>query len=165
MYLTPFQNSLTKHVYCHGQMERVITDNVDAVIFNGPRIYRITALRSDYTERECERVQVNTNVNATSEQFCHSNRARTRTRKTVEAFETVRLFLAVRDQVCSFGIMAQVVRQGEDNSFVFVRKAILISNLGLRCHTVHNSPQFKNHGFRLVHCHVHSFTKWTDSST
>ena len=56
----------------------------------------------------------NATANAALPQFCHSNRARTRTRKSVDGFLGGAFFIAVRDKIWSFGIMA---------STVFVRKA------------------------------------------
>ena len=47
------------------------------------------------------------NANATFDQFCHSNRARTRRAKPSMAFEVARLFL-VMSIIWSFGIMMQV---------------------------------------------------------
>jgi len=91
----------------------------------------------------------NTNENATFERFCHSNRARTRTRKTVGGFRGGSSFTCLRYKIWSFGIMAQVyskiIKHREDHtcSYVFVRKLFLMSNLLLLCHAVHDSSQFQ----------------------
>ena len=50
----------------------------------------------------------NTNATATFETFCHSNIARTRTRKTVDGLQGGSSFTCLRYQIWSFGIMVQV---------------------------------------------------------
>jgi len=50
----------------------------------------------------------NTNANATFERFCHSNKARYRTRKPVNWFLGGSSFTCLRYKIWSLGIMAQV---------------------------------------------------------
>jgi len=79
-----------------------------------------------------------TNVNSTFEQFCHLNRVRTRGGSSFACGDRERIHGAGR------------VRHREDNSYVFVRKTILISNLCLLCHIVHGFPKFQ--GPRSLGC-------------
>ena len=81
----------------------------------------------------------------TFEQFCHSNRAQSRTRKTVDGFEAARLFLSVRNRIWSFGIMAQVESDTEEIIvlYLYAKQRKIKRRVSVLCHTVHDSFQFQ----------------------
>jgi len=62
----------------------------------------------------------NANANATFDQFCHSNKARTRTRKSVDGFRGDSSFTCLRYKMWSFGIMAQVYSDTEKIIVVYL---------------------------------------------